>query len=693
MSKFLSGIILFTVALKVFCFSHHHNHQVVRSQNSSVSKSLVYRTEPASFAEPVRLGNAYAVRIHQGKATFIPDDNLTSRWLLIVNSLGDPRAFHNVTFRIQPCSSKKRVHSSRLIRWNHEIDQKENSSKVLNTPRGSAAKCIKQENRLHDTDTNLDDNQIQTKARLFSFPVMDSSSPESSSSRVTKLKARRIAMGNRVEIYLDVAMRTHQLSAGLCSHLISLLEKDLLPLLESELGSITDVDRNGKLTIILTPAFSQLQGGHSSLKGFVRGSDFDPFADPTESNQSDLLYLNSNLKADSQLRSLLIHELTHAISFSQRFTSHQYLEAECGPFQIVPSSFRGAEEDWLNEGIAHAAEMLFAADFSNLDYRISRFLSHPNRYPLVISDYYRTGLWRSHGCRGATCLFLDWFLRRYGEENLRKLIHSPLSGTLNLEHQVQQKFESLFRDWSISLVHSTIPFSSEPDIEIHRNLALHGCLNEWGLIGPRIDYWNVKDHQSYRLQIAGTASVFVELDLDLQQESYVEIEGTEESRLQLTLIPLEEQPFRVTGKVAWRSDLEPQERRQRAIQTASRDHSFLDSYTLDRKRPDSHHLEMDLEIDNPEHGSLNIQQFSIEWNQGEVFCSRLLDPSEIILVRKKQKLSSPEECSPVLEYRVKIDVPLKCRQIPAVVKISLSDQQGRRFVLWKDLPSLQPTVP
>ena len=43
---------------------------------------------------------------------------------------------------------------------------------------------------------------------------------------------------------------------------------------------------------------------------------------------------------------------------------------------------------------------------SNIDYRVVAFLANPERYRLVVDDYYAADLFRSHGNRGATYLFL-----------------------------------------------------------------------------------------------------------------------------------------------------------------------------------------------------------------------------------------------------------------------------------------------
>ncbi len=104
----------------------------------------------------------------------------------------------------------------------------------------------------------------------------------------------------------------------------------------------------------------------------------------------------------------------------------------------------------MSEAISHLAENLIGEGWSNLDYRMSAFLVDPARYQLVVRDYYRAGLWRCHGSRGATYLFLRWCVDQYGESTLRHLTQSNLFGIDNIELATQTPFEHLFRNWSIA---------------------------------------------------------------------------------------------------------------------------------------------------------------------------------------------------------------------------------------------------
>src|SRR5207253_6678528 len=215
------------------------------------------------------------------------------------------------------------------------------------------------------------------------------------------------------------------------------------------LGRAADVDRDGRFTILVTAWLGKLAEGKVSLGGFVRGSDFFRDLAPPFGNRCDMMYLNTDLQPGPALRTVLSHEYTHAVIFSEHvFGSYQ------------PQEPRQDEEGWLNEGLAHIVEDGYGYSWSNLDYRISAFLSAPERYELIVPDYFSAGLFRSHGHRGAAYLFLRWCCDCYGDNLLKQLVQTNLAGTANLEAATHQRFADLFRQWTIALALSGTNFKS-----------------------------------------------------------------------------------------------------------------------------------------------------------------------------------------------------------------------------------------
>jgi hypothetical protein len=220
------------------------------------------------------------------------------------------------------------------------------------------------------------------------------------------------------------------------------------------------------------------------------------------------------MKPGPALTALLAHEYAHAVCFSRRFAADRGI----GPL--------AAEEDWLNEAIAHVAENLHDAGWSNLDYRIAAYLTEPQRNPLVVADYYRAGLWRDPGCRGAAYLFLRWCLDHYGDALVRELVNNSATGCHNIEQVTGIAFEDLYRHWTIALWNGA--FTS---------INLRDRLGDCRLSGPAMRRWN-PECEDCRLELRGMATAFVEVcNLPNEAPRRLKIQASPGARLQVTVIP------------------------------------------------------------------------------------------------------------------------------------------------------------
>jgi hypothetical protein len=189
---------------------------------------------------------------------------------------------------------------------------------------------------------------------------------------------------------------------------------------------------------LLTRKLSALQNGKTRLDGFVRGSDFFRELAPPFSNHCDMLYLNASLVPGPHLRTVLLHEYTHAVTFSAHALT---------PYLGRPGN--EDEESWLNEGLAHLCESLHEGGWTNLEHRISAYLAEPEKYALVVPNYFAAGIWRNPGSRGAAFLFLRSVQSHADEDFPRRLAQSPYHGIANLEIAAQKPFAELFRQASI----------------------------------------------------------------------------------------------------------------------------------------------------------------------------------------------------------------------------------------------------
>jgi hypothetical protein len=347
-------------------------------------------------------------------------------------------------------------------------------------------------------------------------------------------------VGRHCQVYVDRDYGNRSELQPTVDDVIQTFDKEVYPRACRSLGRAADVDRDGRFTILLTPWLGKLSDGKVSLGGFVRGSDFFRDLAPPFGNRCDMMYLNTDLRPGPTLRTILAHEYTHAIIFSE----HMF-----GSYQ--PQAPRQDEEGWLNEGLAHVVEDLHGYSWSNLDYRISAFLSAPARYQLVVSDYFGAGLFRSHGHRGAAYLFLRWCCDRYGDSLLKELVQTNLTGTANLEAATHASFSELFREWTISLALSGTSIGFEPEIRNSKSehtVDIRRPLGGRLLCGPRFEELALSGGKQ-EVHLLGTSAAFFLLHSPAKVGSRLTIATEPDSNLQVTLIRLPEQTGRLSVRV------------------------------------------------------------------------------------------------------------------------------------------------
>jgi hypothetical protein len=323
------------------------------------------------------------------------------------------------------------------------------------------------------------------------------------------------AVGRHCQVYVD---RAHADLGGLqptIDDAVRTFDEQVYPVAQRRLGQALDVDRDGRFTVLFTGLLDRLQRGAVSLGGFVRGSDFYRDLAAPFGNRCDVMYLNTNLKPGPHLRTLLAHEYTHAVVFSEHVFG-----------DYLPAAARQDEESWLNEALAHVVEELHGHSWTNLDYRVSAFLSAPERYRLVVPDYYASRLWRDPGTRGAAYLFLRWCRAHYGDDLLSRLARSNLRGVLNVEVATQCPFAELFRAWSAAVLLGEAGA---------RGLDLSRPLGSRLLGGPRFEEMPLHGGQ-HELRVAGTGVGYVLLHSPAGPRSRVTVTADPRAELQVSLV-------------------------------------------------------------------------------------------------------------------------------------------------------------
>jgi len=351
------------------------------------------------------------------------------------------------------------------------------------------------------------------------------------------------AVGQRVQVYVDAEDHA-RVGEDVLRDLVDTFDDRIFPTAATRFGWARDVDDDGRFTVLMSCWLTRLAGGRHAVDGYVRGADFDTTLATPFGNRCDMMYLSTALQPGPHLRTVLAHEYTHAVTLCSKAFSVPSGGPVGGSRWLLRPHLE--EEGWLDEALAHLVEDRHGFSRSNLDYRVSAFLSQPVRYRLVVEDYYAADLFRSHGNRGGTYLFLRWCADRFGPALLPALIRSELRGTENLEAATGVSFSELYRQWTVALFLSGLdPVTSSDSAGSrwpgpYRSLDIRGRLDGWELAGPR-PVAVVPGGADARWSATGTSTQFVVVEapagVDMAAVA-VAVSGPPEADLQVTAVPL-----------------------------------------------------------------------------------------------------------------------------------------------------------
>ena len=271
-------------------------------------------------------------------------------------------------------------------------------------------------------------------------------------------------VGSKVAIYTDDASPLGGYSPADLNQTGALFDTQMYAIDSSAFGTESDIDGNGVVIVLLSPAINRLSGNcnatGSIILGFFFGLDLLPAQ--ANSNGGELFYsfvpdpTNANCTvpldlARQYLEPTFIHEFQHMISFNQHV--------------LVRSG--DAEATWLNEGLSHFAEELGArklpdAPGAPTGSRFSQFaigdvtnaydyLSEPESHFLVEP----LGSLGQLPDRGANWLFVRWLVDHFDTDPLgsnltRQLLSTSATGRDNVEAVTGQPFETLVAQWQMA---------------------------------------------------------------------------------------------------------------------------------------------------------------------------------------------------------------------------------------------------
>ena len=445
-------------------------------------------------------GVPYVVPVVSDRAAFELAFSSDERYLLIASALGDAGRTFDVTIR--------------------GADDADGRTSLL-TPLAPLAATRPAATALPWTTASEPDVTTPSPRREFFLHVTDG--PLDDPRQYTRVAGRVVAERSGVRVYLDEQQSVEELAPGLADEIAQRLEGEIIPAYRQRFGACRDVDGDGALTVLLTPWLGRLQGGRTSVAGFVRGADFDAAIEAPFGNRCDMLYLNSSLSGGESLQALLAHEFMHAVSASIRLPGGATREGLIAP------------ADWLNEALAHLGENLLSSSWANLDHRVSRYLASPQEAPLTVEDYYRAGRWRDHGCRGATYLFLRWCVEQSGEELLPALVYSRGRGEDAFENAMGVPFRELYRHWSVALARQDALGAGDAEPTSLAPVPLRGRIGREEVGGPRRIPVDLSEGQRL-FRVCGTATAYLELSSRRPGRQRVRIEAAPGADLQITLI-------------------------------------------------------------------------------------------------------------------------------------------------------------
>ncbi len=187
------------------------------------------------------------------------------------------------------------------------------------------------------------------------------------------------------------------------------------------------VDNNLHIIVLIHPMKGTV-GGY-----FNSGDEYLKIQNPN-SNEAEMIYLNTKDIVEPQAKSFLAHEFVHLITFNQK------------------EKIQGvSEEVWLNEIRAEYASTLLGYDDnyqgSNLEQRVKQFINSPSNslteWQNQEADY------------GVINLFTQYLVDHYGIKILTDSLHSSKIGISSInealkKNNFQKDFSQIFTDWLIT---------------------------------------------------------------------------------------------------------------------------------------------------------------------------------------------------------------------------------------------------
>lgn len=247
----------------------------------------------------------------------------------------------------------------------------------------------------------------------------------------TELTASLTAVSRMAYWYVDKAIgETSEIKNALNS-LAQEFEEKIHPTLTQIFGTewSPGIDKDTRITILIHPM-------KEKKAGYFDSADEYPKAQIPDSNEREMIYLNSQYVVAANAKSFLAHEFLHLITFNQK-----------------DKNFGISEDIWLNEARAEYASTLLGYDQeyegSNLQKRMKDFLNKPSDSLTEWRDFPED--------YGVINLFIQYLTDHYGVQILADSLRMRQIGIASInkvliEKGFKEDFSQAFINWTIAVL-------------------------------------------------------------------------------------------------------------------------------------------------------------------------------------------------------------------------------------------------
>lgn len=297
-------------------------------------------------------------------------------------------------------------------------------------------------------------------------------------------------VGSNVLLYIDTLAPANGFASSDLQAFGKLFDQTLYPIDTAAFGQPSDIDGNGRVVMLMSPAVNALTPGSDCQSGYVAGffDEGDLAGGPADpgSNNGEVFYsivpdpagtascAHPVSDVAATVPATFMHELQHLISFSQHVVIHNgqpeygwvdeglsivaeelgslYYEQKCPgtacrttPSQMFPDSSQGFIQGLFFDSYLYA----LLPDTSSLT---------------LNSDSDQTSV----AWRGGDWLLMRWLGDQMGSGFYKKLDGSRLTGAANIEAATGQPFPSLFANFGLALYTDSLvglPRTTAPSVD------------------------------------------------------------------------------------------------------------------------------------------------------------------------------------------------------------------------------------